>query len=176
MRRNEVSERIEVIEARAQDQSTEPCRPMLRWESDGQLWAECGKQRAPVVVHRCFPWSDPNRHISLRDHDEDEFAFVADASELDEQSRTALGRALAVAGFVLEITAVKEVTEEVEIRHWVVETRQGWRRFQTRLDDWPVEISGGGLLIRDLAGDLYHVPDPDVLDPASREWLWAYAG
>ena len=80
-----------------------------------------------------------------------------------------------MAGFLLEITAVREVSEEVEIRCWTVETRQGPRRFQTRLDDWPVTVTGGGLLIRDVAGDLYHVPDPEALDGASREWLWAYA-
>ena len=151
-------------------------RPRLWWGRDGQLWAQLGDRRAPVVVHRCFPWSDPERHISLRDLDEDEFAYVEDASELDAASREALDRALAVAGFLLEITAVVEVSEEVEIRKWLVRTRQGVRRFQTRLDDWPAEIAGGGLMIRDLAGDLYHVPDPAALDPVSREWLWAYAG
>lgn len=149
---------------------------VLRWRPDGQLWAETGGHRAPVVVHRCFPWSDPARHISLRGHDEEEFAYVRDVSELDDESRAALERALVAAGFLLEITAVEDVSEEVEIRHWAVRTRQGSRRFQTRLDDWPVRIAGGGLLIRDLAGDLYHVPDPEALDPASREWLWAYAG
>ena len=151
-------------------------RLVLSRGADGQLWAERGGRRAAVVVHRCFPLSDPVRHISLRDHDEWEFAIVADTSELDRASRSALESALAVAGFLLEITAVEDVSEEIEIRHWVVGTRQGARRFQTRLDDWPVEIAGGGLLIRDLAGDLYHVPDPEALDRASRKWLWAFAG
>ncbi|MDE2980097.1 MAG: DUF1854 domain-containing protein [Gemmatimonadota bacterium] len=151
-------------------------RAVLRWRPDGQLWAEAGGRSAPVVVHRCFPWSDPARHISLRDHDEEEFAYVRDVSELGEKSRAALERALVAAGFLLEITAVVDVSEEVEIRHWAVRTRQGSRRFQTRLDDWPVQIAGGGLLIRDLAGDLYHVPDPEALDSGSRDWLWAYAG
>ena len=149
---------------------------MLRWRTDGQLWAETGGCRAPVVVHRCFPWSDPARHISLRDQDEEEFAYVRDLSELEEESRAALERALVAAGFLLEITAVEDVSEEIEIRHWAVRTRQGSRRFQTRLDDWPVAVAGGGLLIRDLAGDLYHVPDPEALDPQSRQWLWVYAG
>ena len=143
---------------------------------DGQLWAARGERRAPVVVHRCFPWTDPAGHISLRDPDEEEFAYVEDVGALDPDSRTEILRALAVAGFLLEIAAIEEVADEVEIRRWVVRTRQGPRRFQTRLDEWPVEVSGGGVLIRDVAGDLYHVPDPTALDPASRAWLWAYAG
>jgi hypothetical protein len=35
-------------------------------------------------------------------------------------------------------------------------------------------VPGGGLLIRDVAGDLYHVPDPSDLDRKSRELLWAF--
>ena len=169
-------ETAEVTEVKGSRRVAPRDRLVLTRGADGQLWAERRGRRTPVAAHRCFPWSDPLRHISLRDQDEEEFALVGDASELDRSSRAALESALAVAGFLLEITAVEDVTEEVEIRHWVVGTRQGARRFQTRLDDWPVEIAGGGLLIRDLAGDLYHVPDPEALDPVSRKWLWAYAG
>ena len=67
---------------------------------------------------------------------------------------------MAEAGFVFEVTRVNEVEEEVEIRHWQVETRQGTRSFQTRLDDWPRALPGGGFLIRDVAGDLYRLPEP----------------
>ena len=35
------------------------------------------------------------------------------------------------------------------------------RTFQTRLDHWPCELPGGGLLIRDVAGDLYYIADAD---------------
>ena len=69
---------------------------------------------------------------------------------------------------------IESVDEEVEIRIWKVRTRQGPRSFQTRLDDWPREVPGGGFLIRDVAGDLYHVADPRGLDEASRALLWAF--
>ncbi len=151
-------------------------RGVALWrERDGQLWAARGDRRTPVRVHRCFPWSDPERHISLRDHNEDEFAYVEEINVLNESSRAALREALAIAGFLFEVTAVTEVSEEIEIRHWVVETRQGSRRFQTKLEDWPVTVPGGGLLVRDVGGDLYSVPDPEALDRTSRDWLWAYA-
>ncbi|MXV94810.1 MAG: DUF1854 domain-containing protein [Gemmatimonadetes bacterium] len=156
--------------------SRKPGRLRLWHGRDGQLWAERGERTSPVVVHRCFPWSAPSSHISLRNPDEEEFAHVRDLSLLDARSRTALLETLAVAGFVLEITAIEEVAEEVEIRRWAVQTRQGPRRFQTRLDEWPADVAGGGVLIRDVAGDLYHVPDPAALDEASRGWLWTYAG
>jgi len=146
----------------------------LEWRSDGSLWATRGGEERPVAVRRCFPWSEPARHLSLRDAEEEEFAFVRDPMELDARSRAALEMALAVAGFVFEITRVLEIDEEVEIRRWRVETRQGPRTFQTRLDDWPRLLPHGGLLIRDLAGDLYHLAKAEDLDKESRELLWAF--
>lgn len=141
---------------------------------DGRLWAERNADARPVSVRRCFPWSEPMRYVSLRDDDEEEFALVADLGDLDGSSRAALETALAEAGFVFRVTRIREVEEEVEIRTWDVETTQGARRFQTRLDDWPRELPGGGILIRDVAGDLYHVPDPLALDRKSRQLLWAF--
>jgi hypothetical protein len=146
----------------------------LEWRADGSLWAIRDDDERAVSVRRCFPWTEPARHLSLRDADEEEFAFVRDPVDLDARSRAALEAALAVAGFVFEVTRVLEIEEEVEIRRWRVETEQGPRTFQTRLDDWPRSLPHGGLLIRDLAGDLYHLGDPKALDKQSRELLWAF--
>src|SRR2546427_35014 len=99
----------------------------LEWRTDGSLWAVRGEDERPVSVRRCFPWSEPTRHLSLRDSDEEEFALVTDPAELHPRSRAALEMALAVAGFVFEVTRVLEIEEEVEIRRWRVETRPGPR-------------------------------------------------
>jgi len=146
----------------------------LEQRSDGRLWAVRGDEERAVWVRRCFPWSEPGRYLSLRDGDEEEFALVRDPAELDAVSREALETALALAGFVFEITRVLEIEEEVEIRRWRVETRQGARSFQTRLDDWPRTLPHGGLLIRDVTGDLYHLGRPAALDQRSRALLWAF--
>ena len=68
---------------------------------------------------------------------------------------------------MLEVTRVVSIDEEVEIRQWTVETRHGPRSFQTHLDDWPRLLPGGGLLIRDVAGDLYRLTVTE-LDKKSR--------
>jgi len=147
---------------------------VLERRADGSLWAVRDGEERAVWVRRCFPWSEPVRFLSLRDHDEEEFALVRDPADLDPASREALETALAVAGFVFEVTRVLEIDEEVEIRQWRVETRQGPRVFQTRLDDWPRSLPHGGLLIRDLTGDLYHLARPAALDRESRALLWAF--
>src|ERR1041384_5498773 len=134
---------------------------VLERRADGRLWAGPGPLACPVVVRRCFPWSEAGHWISLRDDDQREVALVRDPALLPEASRNALLGALGEAGFVFEVTRVTEVEEEVEIRHWSVETRQGARTFQTRLDDWQ-EVA----LVR----------DPALLPEASRNALLGALG
>lgn len=148
--------------------------PILWIGMDGRLWCGVGEDARAVTVLRCFPWSEPGRFISLRDDKDEEFALVADAAELDAESRAALEVALAEAGFLIEVTGLVEVEEEVEIRHWTVVTKGGRRTFQTRLDDWPRPLPSGGWLIRDVAGDLYRVPPLEGLDAGSRGVFWPY--
>ena len=146
----------------------------IRSHGDGRLVVVAGERTVPVKLRQCFPWSEPMRHISLRDSDDKEVALVEDPALLDAESRQALEVALAEAGFVLEVTRVMDIDEEIEIRQWTVETLQGNRSFQTHLDDWPRVLPGGGLLIRDVAGDLYRLADPKGLDKKSRALLWAF--
>jgi hypothetical protein len=147
----------------------------LEQQADGRLWAlRPGAEPRAVGVRRSFPWSEPGRFLSLRDDDGHEVALVREPAELDPASRHALEGAMVEAGFVFDVTAVTAIEEEIEIRDWRVVTRQGARRFQTRLDDWPRALPGGGLLVRDVAGDLYRLPEPGRLDRASRDLLWAF--
>jgi hypothetical protein len=131
--------------------------------ADGRLWAVRGGEAVPVRLVRCFPWTAPGQHLSLRDDDDREVAFVADLAE-----------ALHTAGFVLEVTAIEALEEDFEVRRWTVRTRQGRRQFQTALDAWPREDSDGGLLVEDVAGDLFRVPPAAQLDPRSRKLAWAF--
>jgi hypothetical protein len=144
----------------------------LERRSDGQLWAVLGPRAAAVKVRRCFPWTSPARFVSLRDGDEEEVALVRDLDELEPDSRRALEVSLAEAGFLLEIEGVLAVEDEIEIRTFHVRTRQGPRRFQTLRDEWPRPMPDGGILLRDVAGDLYLVRDPAQLDRTSRAHLW----
>lgn len=152
--------------------------PGLRlWRGpDGQLWGCSDVEPRPRALRVCrlFPWSQPSQYVSLRDDEEEELALVRAPSGLEPDSRDALEVSLAEAGFVMEIISIVSVDEEIEIRTFQVETAQGFRTFQTERDEWPRELEGGGLLLRDVAGDLYAVRNPERLDAASRKLLWAF--
>ena len=146
-------------------------KPLIERRRDGQLWLTLdGKSRA-VRVARCFPWSARTRFISLRDEDRQEVCLIEDPATLDAGSRATLEEALVEADFVLEIERIRDIDEEIEIRCWEVETSQGQRNFQTRRDEWPRVVPGGGVLVRDVAGDLYYIRQPEALDAKSRELL-----
>ena len=147
--------------------------PPLETDESGQLFVMHDPPVA-VRVRQCFPWSEPHGYLSLRDSSDREVVLVDDPSALDDTSRGAIERALAIAGFVLEVIRVVAIDEEVEIRQWSVETSSGPRSFQTHLDDWPRALPDGGLLIRDVAGDLYKLGAPQTLDRKTRDVLWAF--
>ena len=130
--------------------------------ADGRLWVVNGGQAVPVNLVRCFPWSAPQRYLSLRDDDDREVLFVDDPE------------ARRVQGLVHDVSAIEELEDDFEIRRWKVRTRQGPRQFQTALETWPREAPNGGLLIEDVAGDLFRIPPANELDPRSRRLVWAF--
>ena len=111
----------------------------------------------------CFPWTDPDRFISLRDQEDRELALVEDPGALDASSRQALELCAGVSRLVFEIRRIISVEKEHELRVWRVETAQGPRHFQTKLDDRPRALASGGWVIRDVAGDLFFVRDLEPL-------------
>jgi hypothetical protein len=165
---------IDMAQTLRHEANAQPEELPLRTAGDGRLVAIVNGDAIPVRLRQCFPWSEPGRQLSLRDDDDREVALVEDPETLSEESRLALDLALADAGFVLEVVRVVSIEEEVEIRQWTVETAHGRRSFQTHLDNWPRALPAGGLLIRDVAGDLYRLAAPRVMDRRSRELLWAF--
>ena len=148
----------------------------LRRESDGSLSARkpTGGGWQPARVVRCFPWSKPGEWYSIRDLKGEELLLLRSVEDLDAESRHALEGTLAESGFAFEVTAIVAQEEEYELRRWEVDTRQGRRIFQTGIDEWPLRLPAGGLLMKDVAGDLYRIDHPALLDEASRRLLWSF--
>ena len=144
----------------------------LEKRRDGRLWALLAERAVPVKLRRCFPWTFPERYISLQTEQNEELAFIADPKDLDAASQAALSQALSEVGFVFLIQRVYSVEEDFELRCFKVETPQGPRAFQTALDAWPRETPDGGLLIEDVAGDVFRIENPAELDAKSRELVW----
>ncbi|MGC4095450.1 MAG: DUF1854 domain-containing protein [Polyangiaceae bacterium] len=141
---------------------------------DGKLWLRRGELQIAVEVVRCFPWSEPERFLSLRDTEGNEHGFVSEVAELDAASRQALQSGFGRSGFVLDVVRVHGVEEDFELRCFTVDTMQGRRRFQTTLDAWPRQLENGGIVLEDVYGDLYRISAPHKLDAKSLELMRAF--
>ena len=149
----------------------------LRLSPAGQFQCrpEGGDEFQDAKVRPCFPLSEPTRWFSLHDDEGHELALVESPADLDDESRSALETALSSGGFLLQITRIDSIETEHDIRNWKVQTAGGGRRFQTRLGSWPRKLDDGGVLIQDVAEDLYLIPDVGALDERSRKILWAFS-
>lgn len=143
-------------------------------DDQGQLLV-VGAQADPlrVALRPCFPWSDPERYLSLRDTENEEVAFVEDPSTLDGGSRVALEKALEIARLTIDITAITGVSEHFQIVLFEVDTNRGPRKFQIKYDDFPHKMPDGSVVFKDLAGDLYRVAEPDALDERSAKLVYS---
>ena len=141
---------------------------------DGQVWICNDGAWVAVRACTCFPWTEPTRYVSLRDEDDREIVLIRDLDDLEADSRAVIEDALKEVRFVLQVERIESIDEEFEIRNWKVRTRQGPRTFQTEHDAWPRPLSDGGLLIKDVAGDLFYVANLDKLDDDSKKLLWPF--
>ncbi|MCB0356661.1 MAG: DUF1854 domain-containing protein [Bdellovibrionales bacterium] len=146
----------------------------LEFSIHGELLFNCQNKKIRIRVQKCFPWSKSDGYFSLRDDQDKEVVLVQAIQDLNLKSQNALLAALEASGFCFVVTDVLSVEEDFELRLWKVETLQGIRCFQTELMAWPRELSPGSLLIQDLAGDMYYVPQVSQLKASGQKWLAAF--
>lgn len=128
-----------------------------------------------VRIVRCFPWSFPDHFISIRDEKGAEL-YLFESLEViaDEKIRALIRDEIGERMFLPEITSIQEIVDEIDLFRWLVKTRSGARIFYTQRREIPREVPGGGVVVKDISGDRYFIPNIDELDTRSRNWLWLY--
>jgi hypothetical protein len=127
-----------------------------------------------VKVVKCFPLTHKTKYLSLVDKEGKEIAFIDDMNELSTDNYRVLNEYLDKLDFQYEITDITNIQEDFGLRHWEVNTQAGETKFQTSLIAWPKFISKNKVLIQDLNGDKFFIPDVTELDSKSYEVLKFY--
>lgn len=137
---------------------------------------ENGKEKdTPVKVVRCFPWSLPNRYISLVDDKNNEIMLIEDMESLaDKEAKQLLSEEIAERTYLPQILQIHAIEDEIDLFKWRVKTNGGERVFFTRRQEIPREVVGGQVVLKDISGDRYVIQKIEGLDEKSRNWLWLY--
>lgn len=125
-----------------------------------------------IVLVRSFPLSDPDRYWGLLDGAGKEIGVIPEPSKLCPESRAAANEELEKRYFIPLIQRVVRTKEDYGSIVWTVETDKGDRVFTVRnMKDSIVELGGQRLLLVDVDGNRYEIPDMRQLDPKSYDLI-----
>ena len=123
-----------------------------------------GKKTYPrVSVHRCFPFSDPTRFISIREPEADgrEIGLIEDLDALPREMRAMLEEQMGLRYFTPKIRRVNSIKEEYGYAYWDVLTDRGACRFTVRMGGGGnvYSIGPNRYLVNDIDGNRFEIPD-----------------
>ena len=124
-----------------------------------------------VKIIQSFPFSTPYRFLAFRDQDNQEIGILEDANSLDRRSRKVLEDELAKAYFIPKIKRINDIDEDFGVPKWDVETDRGPRRFEMRSREDAHSLGRGRVVIKDIDGNKYEIPDRYKLDHQSQAML-----
>ena len=121
-----------------------------------------------VRVRRAFPWSAPDRFISIRDAEGKELLLIDSLEPLDAGRRTVIERSLGDGSFVPRITSVDDVDVRFGYQQWKVRTDRGPAEFRVQEREDIRFLPDGRFRIKDADGTVYEMVRLEELDAVSR--------
>ncbi len=133
---------------------------------------------ASVRFYRAFPFSHPREYISVRSGDgseSKELGMIKSLCELSEQTQALIERQLELRYFMPVITRISELRQEYGYAYWTVETDRGECRFTVALGgNGIVRLSETHLIVSDISGSRFEIPDITALSAAEQKKLDLY--
>lgn len=128
-----------------------------------------GQDDVPDVrIRRAFPWSHPNRYVSIRAAEGKELILIDDLSVLVDPIRQLIERALAQTVFIPRITRVESVDIRFGHQQWKVQTDRGAIEFRVQEREDVRFLADGRFSLKDADGNVYEMPRLEDLDDHSR--------
>lgn len=150
----------------------EPDKVKLYRNRFGELVLEYeGERFEDVTPLKAFPLSAPENYIALIDSEDNEIGIIEDLNSLPEESRRVLREELEERYMVPKILKVLEVEEVFGMPVWRVVTDKGERTIELMSRSDAKLLPSGKVIIRDIDGNRYEIPNYWDLDPRSRSLL-----
>jgi len=151
-------------------QAPAPAQLVLSWSVETATLTVETVQGEPLVVQvrRCFPLSEPERHLCLVDPRGRELCCIEASSALPSASREALQQALLASELLPRVESIEAVLAAATQSTWQVVTDRGAREFVVEQEDHIRRLPDGRHLITDSHGMRYLLPPEAQLDAKSR--------
>lgn len=145
----------------------------FRTTTGGLVSLALGDKFFPKVdLYLAFPFSHPDRFISVHEPEGEEIGLIQDLGKLDQVSQKAIQQELQWRYFTPKIKRILSYKEEFGHTYWEVESDRGEHKFVTRGRDQTVRnITERRTLIIDVSGNRYEITDVTKLDARSRQYL-----
>ena len=133
-----------------------------------------GKEYARVGIYLTFPLTCPEEYISVREADEKarEIGMIEKLSQLEKEQQEMIREQIRLRYFMPSITKVLDVKDEYGYAYWNVVTTFGACRFTTQMSgDAVIHLSDSRLLVTDIDGNRYEIPDFYQLSVMERKKL-----
>ena len=137
------------------------------------LTLQDGREYKRISTIIAFPISAPQQLVALQDQDGNEIGIIENIEQLDRRSTQVLKLELEKCYFMPTITCINNIDEAYGIPKWDVETDRGHRKFELKSRRDTRLLGSGRVLIKDIDGNRYEIPDYTKLDPRSRAFVEA---
>lgn len=125
-----------------------------------------------VDLHLAFPFTWPDRFISVREPEGDEIGLLKSLDDLDPNSQEAVSQELNWRYYTPKIERIRNYKEEFGYSYWEVDTNRGFYEFVTQRRDQSVRsITSTRILLVDVSGNRFEIEDARKLDKRSRFYL-----
>lgn len=121
-----------------------------------------------VKIRKAFPLSYPEHFIGFNDGEDKEIGVIENPKELDKESLHIVRDELERRYFIPVIYQILTLRDEFGMGYWTVETDKGQREFITRgRHESLQELGNSRVIISDVDGNRYDIPNTDALDRKS---------
>lgn len=135
------------------------------------LWQDLGR----VMFHRAFPYERPDEFVSVQDEEGREYGIIKNLADFDGEDRAIIDEALHRKYFCPEIKKINKLEEQFGYSLWEIETDVGTLEISLK-DTFGsiIRISDTYLVIVDVSGNRYILPDVSALDRKSYRKIELY--
>ena len=128
-----------------------------------------------IFLHRAFPFDYPDSYISVLDGEQKEIGLISKVDVFGKETADLLEAELKRKYYSPVVLKINTIKERYGYSYWSVDTDEGELSFSLR-DTYRsmIKVDGHRIIINDIDGNRYEIPDIETLDHKSFKKIELY--